>query len=183
MHFTSPCRKRSPAKGVWQKSDEKSDKNVRKSDRKVTESVPKTKKNDRTPFAALLLRHPDYGQFSGVNFWFKALLFVHCVLVLFGLGFGILIWLFSPESCLEKFSCSHLVIRQQVCDAPKCSGLLILSVSPPPCPERLQWCQGYHSSPPLCFSLPILAGGVSTLDYLCGLLKGLGTGKLVSQSV
>ena len=55
----SPCRKRSPAKGVWQKSDEKSDKSVRKSDRKVTESVPKTKKSDRTPFAALLLRHPD----------------------------------------------------------------------------------------------------------------------------
>ena len=53
----SPCRKRSPAKGVWQKSDEKSDKSVRKSDRKVTESVPKTKKSDRnsfcrTPFAA-----------------------------------------------------------------------------------------------------------------------------------
>ena len=51
--------KRSPAKGVWQKSDEKSDKSVRKSDRKVTESVPKTKKSDRTPFAALLLRHPE----------------------------------------------------------------------------------------------------------------------------
>ena len=56
----SPCRKRSPAKGVWQKSDkQKSDKSVRKSDRKVTESVPKTKKSDRTPFAALLLRHPE----------------------------------------------------------------------------------------------------------------------------
>ena len=40
----SPCRKRSPAKGVWQKSDEKSDRSVRKSDRKVTGSVPKTKK-------------------------------------------------------------------------------------------------------------------------------------------
>ena len=50
----SPCRKRSPAKGVWQKSDEKSDKSVRKSDQKVTESVPKTKKSDRTPFADLL---------------------------------------------------------------------------------------------------------------------------------
>ena len=58
-NFSSPCRKRSPAKGVWQKSDEKSDRSVRKSDRKVTESVPKTKKSDRTPFAALLLRHPD----------------------------------------------------------------------------------------------------------------------------
>ena len=55
----SPCRKRSPAKGVWQKSDEKSDRSIRKSDRKVTESVPKTEKSDRTPFAALLLRHPD----------------------------------------------------------------------------------------------------------------------------
>ena len=42
------------------KSDERSDKSVRKSDRKVTESAPKTKKkSDRTPFAALLLRHPD----------------------------------------------------------------------------------------------------------------------------
>ena len=40
----SPCRKRSPAKGVWQKSDEKSDRSVRKSDRKVTKSVPKRKK-------------------------------------------------------------------------------------------------------------------------------------------
>ena len=43
MGFWSPCRKRSPAKGVWQKSDEKSDRSIRKSDRKVTESVPKTK--------------------------------------------------------------------------------------------------------------------------------------------
>ena len=40
----SPCRKRSPAKGVRQKSDEKSDRSIRKSDRKVTKSVPKTKK-------------------------------------------------------------------------------------------------------------------------------------------
>ena len=56
----SPCRKRSPAKGVWQKSDEKSDRSIRKSDRKVTKSVPKTKKSDRTPFAALLLRRPDF---------------------------------------------------------------------------------------------------------------------------
>ena len=51
----SPCRKRSPAKGVWQKSDEKSVRSIRK----VTESVPKTKKSDRTSFAALLLRHPE----------------------------------------------------------------------------------------------------------------------------
>ena len=63
----SPCRKRSPAKGVWQKSDEKSDKSVRKSDRKVTESVPKTKKSDGTPFAALLLQHPDFPLFSQEN--------------------------------------------------------------------------------------------------------------------
>ena len=55
----SPCRKRSPAKGGRQKSDEKSDRSIRKSDRKVTESIPITKKSDRTPFAALLLRHPD----------------------------------------------------------------------------------------------------------------------------
>ena len=54
----SPCRKRSPAKGVWQKSDEKSDRSIRKSDRKVTESVPKTKKSDRTPFDALLKTPP-----------------------------------------------------------------------------------------------------------------------------
>ena len=55
----SPCRKRSPAKGVWQKGDEKSDRNIRKSDQKVTERVPETKKSDRTPFADLLLRHPE----------------------------------------------------------------------------------------------------------------------------
>ena len=49
----SPGRKRSPAKGIWQNSD------VRKSDQKVTERAPKTKKVIRTPFANLLLRHPD----------------------------------------------------------------------------------------------------------------------------
>ena len=59
----SPWRKRSPAKGVWQKSDEKSDRSIPKSDRKATESVPKTKKSDRTPFAALLLRHPENALF------------------------------------------------------------------------------------------------------------------------
>ena len=53
----SPCRKRSPAKGVWQKSDEKSDRSIRKSDRIVTKSIPKATKSDRTQFAALLLRH------------------------------------------------------------------------------------------------------------------------------
>ena len=40
----SPWRKRSPAKGLWQKSGEKSDRSVKKSDQKVTERVPKTKK-------------------------------------------------------------------------------------------------------------------------------------------
>ena len=44
LRKTSPCRKRSPAKGVWQKSEEKSDRSIRKSDRKVTESIPTTKK-------------------------------------------------------------------------------------------------------------------------------------------
>ena len=33
--------------------------NERKSDQKVTERVPKTKRSDRTPFADLLLRHPE----------------------------------------------------------------------------------------------------------------------------
>ena len=60
LHIFITLPQRSPAKGVWQKSDEKSDKSVRKSDRKVTERVPKTKKSDRTPFADLLLRHPDF---------------------------------------------------------------------------------------------------------------------------
>ena len=46
----------SPAKGGWQKSDRR----IRKSDQKVTERVPKTKKSDRTPFADLLLRHPKF---------------------------------------------------------------------------------------------------------------------------
>ena len=55
----SPCRKRSPAKGVRQKSDEKSDRGVRKSDRKVTKSVPKTKK-----VIELLLPHSFCGTLS-----------------------------------------------------------------------------------------------------------------------
>ena len=67
----SPCRKRSPAKGVWQKSDEKSDRSIRKSDRKVTKSVPKTKKKlsnsfCRTPFAA-----PWNGLFTPRAFFLK----------------------------------------------------------------------------------------------------------------
>ena len=53
------CRKRSPAKGVWQKSHEKSDRRIRQGDQKVTERVPKTKKSDRTPFADLSLWHPE----------------------------------------------------------------------------------------------------------------------------
>ena len=57
------------AKGVRQKEfgkkvTKKGDRSIRKSDRKVTESVPKTKKSDRTPFAALLLRHPDIKKIS-----------------------------------------------------------------------------------------------------------------------
>ena len=49
------------AKGVRQKeSSKKVTKKVTKASEKVTESVPKTKKSDRTPFAALLLRHPDF---------------------------------------------------------------------------------------------------------------------------
>ena len=36
----------------------------------MTESVPKTKKSDRTPFAALLLRHPEScGSVKSRNFW------------------------------------------------------------------------------------------------------------------
>ena len=42
MLITTP--KRSPVKGVWQKSDEKSERSIRKSDQNVTERVPKTKK-------------------------------------------------------------------------------------------------------------------------------------------
>ena len=50
------------AKGVRQKEvGKKVTKKVTEASRKVTESVPKTKKSDRTPFAALLLRHPDSG--------------------------------------------------------------------------------------------------------------------------
>ena len=63
----SPCRKRSPAKGVWQKSDAKSDRSVRKSDRKVTESVPKTKK-----VIELLLPTSFCGTLN--NFWHVPLL-------------------------------------------------------------------------------------------------------------
>ena len=37
----SPCRKRSPAKGVWQKSDKKSHRSIGKSDRKSPENEKK----------------------------------------------------------------------------------------------------------------------------------------------
>ena len=42
--FPHPAAKGSAAKGVWQKSDEKSDRSIRKSDQKVTERVPKEAK-------------------------------------------------------------------------------------------------------------------------------------------
>ena len=35
----------------------------------MTESVPKTKKSDRTPFAALLLRHPENRQNCLIPLW------------------------------------------------------------------------------------------------------------------
>ena len=48
------------AKGVRQKEfGKKVTKRVTEASEKVTESIPKTKKSDRTPFAALLLRHPE----------------------------------------------------------------------------------------------------------------------------
>ena len=56
----SPCRKRSPAKGVRQKeSGNKVTKKVTEASEKVTEKSPETEKSDRTPFADLLLRHPE----------------------------------------------------------------------------------------------------------------------------
>ena len=52
------------AKGVRQKEfGKKATKKVTEASEKVTESVPKTEKSDRTPFAALLLRHPDCRDF------------------------------------------------------------------------------------------------------------------------
>ena len=50
----SPCRKRSPAKEVWQTSDKSG------GPEKVTKrGQKKWPKSDRTPFADLLLRHPE----------------------------------------------------------------------------------------------------------------------------
>ena len=57
----SLCRRRSPAKGVWQKSDEKKWQKRQKSDQKVTKSVPKIKKVTklllRTSFCGTLSRN------------------------------------------------------------------------------------------------------------------------------
>ena len=113
----SPWRKRSPAKRVWQKSD----RSIRKSDRKVTESVPKTKKCDRTPFAALLLRHPEkkkspprFGcrqgrlQTPGSSKWrFAALRFVHSQDIREFRG---------PNAFKTRLKCScHLSLTRQTC--------------------------------------------------------------------
>ena len=46
----SPCRERSPAKGVWQKSDEKSDRSVRK----VTKKWPKESRKQKKVIEFLL---------------------------------------------------------------------------------------------------------------------------------
>ena len=61
-----PAAKKGPAKGVWQKRDEKNDRSIRKSDQKVTERVPKAEKSDRTPFADLLFSGTLSGKFQGV---------------------------------------------------------------------------------------------------------------------
>ena len=57
------------AKGVRQKEfGKKVTKKVTEASEKVTERVPKTKKSDRTPFAALLLRHPEVCEIAGCVF-------------------------------------------------------------------------------------------------------------------
>ena len=59
-NFLSKSNSHPAAKGVRQKEfGKKVTKKVTGASEKVTESVPKTKKSDRTPFAALLLRHPE----------------------------------------------------------------------------------------------------------------------------
>ena len=55
---------------------------------------------------SLVPRRAFYEQLSVVSSRLKSLLSVRCVLVLICLGIGIIVWLFSPESCLKKFSCS-----------------------------------------------------------------------------
>ena len=57
----SPCRRRSLAKKESGKTvPEKVTEASEESDQKVTETVPKTEKSDRTPFADLLLWHSDF---------------------------------------------------------------------------------------------------------------------------
>ena len=59
-------RKRSPAKGVWQKSDEKSDRSVRKSDRSVRKSDQKVTERQ---FSTIFVRHQVSGPpLKGANF-------------------------------------------------------------------------------------------------------------------
>ena len=54
-HSTITLPQKESGKRSLAKSDEKSDRCIRKSDRKVTESIPKTKKSDRTPFAKMVM--------------------------------------------------------------------------------------------------------------------------------
>ena len=56
------CRTKTQTNGVWQKSDEKSDRSTRKSDQKVT----KIERSGRTLFADLLLQHPELGKCAAV---------------------------------------------------------------------------------------------------------------------
>ena len=49
--WKSPCRKRSPAKGVWQKSDDKSDRSIEK----VTKKRPKESRKRKRKVIKLLL--------------------------------------------------------------------------------------------------------------------------------
>ena len=59
--YSSPCRKSSLAK-KWRKKWQKNQKKWSKSDRKS----PKNENSDRTPFADLFLRHPE---FRGNSHW------------------------------------------------------------------------------------------------------------------
>ena len=60
----------------------------------MTESVPKTKKSDRTPFAALLLRHPE----SWKNAYAGFVVWLYSILEMF---------LFPADSCDRKISARH----------------------------------------------------------------------------
>ena len=64
----SPCRKRSPAKGAWQKSDEKNDRSIRKCDQKVTEIVPKTQKVIETIGDKIITYHCCFLFLGGIIF-------------------------------------------------------------------------------------------------------------------